>query len=58
MRLLAVRGYSASEILGIVENGFAFLVGQSPIIVANHSTESIAVAQELLNFLSYVRFHG
>ena len=53
----AVREHLASEIVGIVENGFAFLAGQPPIVVVSHSRESFADAQELLNFLSYVRVH-
>ena len=59
--LLAVWDHFAIEIFGIVENGFTFLVGQRPIVLASKSNESFANAHELLDFLSELRilqFHN
>src|SRR6185295_12207843 len=51
---LAVRDHFPLQIFGIVENGFAFLVGQRSIVLASKSNESFAHAHELLDFLSEV----
>jgi len=54
---LAVRDHFPFEIFGIVENGFAFLGGQGPIVLASKSNESFANAHELLDFFSELPVH-
>lgn len=58
---LAVRDHFPFEIFGIVENGFAIITGQRPIVLASKSNESFAYAHEFLDFLSelpILEFHA
>ena len=54
---LAVWDHFALEIFGVVENGFAILVGQRPFVLMHKPNESFSEAHELLHFLVEFRVH-
>ena len=58
MAFVAVREHVASKIVGVGENGFAFLVGKRLMVLPSQYNASYAVAQEFLDIFSHPPFHG